>query len=67
MPRIRWVKCKKCKEKIDLKTIEDKDIMWNHDDEVAHTKCITQEDIDNEEWITTDEMRYCCDNSDKIY
>ena len=63
MPRIRYVDCKYCKQKIDLKTISDDDLWWHtEDDEVAHKDCIPEKDL--EYWIDNSEMRMAVDMSE---
>lgn len=53
--------CKVCKGNINLKTIPDDEVMWDIDyDEIAHTKCMPEK-YDNEQWITTKQMRDIAD------
>jgi hypothetical protein len=60
----KYFPCVICKEKINITTISDDEIMWNCDnDEIAHTKCLG-EDYDVDRWITTDELRDCVDFSE---
>ena len=60
MPKRRYFPCKFCGKKIDLKTIPDEDIMWNHEeDEIVHTSCLPK-DYNVDLWITTEETRDSC-------
>lgn len=60
MPKRRYFPCKICGEKIDLKTIPDEDIMWNHEeDEIAHTSCLPK-DYNIDLWIKTNESKEVC-------
>jgi len=60
MTNRRYYPCKICKEKIDLKTIPDEQLMWeSEDDGIAHLSCLGN-NYNVDEWITTDEMRDAC-------